>query len=268
MTLIDTHTHLYSPEFDDDRKAMISRALEAGIEKFYLPAIDSSYTSAMLKTKSLFPDNIFLMAGLHPCSVNESFRNELARVKDFMEAHDFAGIGESGLDYYWDQTFINQQKESLHQHCEWALEYNKPLILHTRDSIDDAIDIVSEYKTRGLRGIFHCFSGTIDQANRIIELGFYLGIGGVLTFKNSGLDRVIDTVSTKHIVLETDSPYLAPTPYRGKRNESAYLTLVAEKLAAIKEVPVEEIARITTANADDIFGHAADRNLKWNAVST
>lgn len=253
MTFIDTHTHLYSEEFASDRREMIERAVQQGVEKFYLPAIDSSYTDAMLETKQLRPQAIRLMAGLHPCSVNAGFKEELKKVEAFMASHDFCGLGESGLDYYWDKTFISEQKDSLHQHCEWAIGHQKPLILHTRDSIDDAIDIVAQYAGRGLRGIFHCFGGSREQAEKIVSLDFYLGIGGVITFKNSRLDRAIEDIDLKHIVLETDSPFLAPVPHRGKRNESAYLPLVAEKLAAVKDCSIEFVANVTTQNAQRIF---------------
>lgn len=253
MNLIDTHTHLYTEEFDNDLTEVVLRARQAGIVRFYLPAIDSSYTDAMLRAKNMFPDEMFLMAGLHPCSVKENFQEELNKVEEFMKTNDFYGIGETGLDYYWDKSFIKEQKESLHQHCRWAHQHQKPLSLHTRESIDDAIALISEYKGTGIKGVFHCFSGTIKQAEEIIALGFFLGIGGVLTFKNSGLDKVIRDVDLEHIVLETDSPYLAPTPYRGKRNESSYLKLVAEKLALIKMESVEKIAEITTGNAIQLF---------------
>lgn len=253
MKLIDTHTHLYSPEFDEDRVEVIRRAIDSGVEKFYLPAIDSSYIAAMLQTKELFPDHVFLMAGLHPTSVKEDYKQELQMVEEFMSKYDYNGIGESGLDFYWDKTFIEEQKDSLHQHCAWAIEKNHPLILHTRDSIDDTLDIIEQYAAKGLRGIFHCFTGNLSQARRIIHSGFYLGIGGVLTFKNSGLDSVIKEISLDHIVLETDSPYLAPVPYRGKRNESSYIKHVAEKLAEIKNTSLEEVAAITSDNARKVF---------------
>lgn len=253
MNLIDTHTHLYSEEFDADRKEMIERAVDAGISRFYCPAIDSTYTGKMLETQALFPEKIFLMAGLHPCSVNQNFRDELQKAEVFMSAYPFAGIGETGLDYHWDKTFITEQKESLRRHCAWAVEYKKPLILHTRESIDDAIEIVSDYISNGLTGIFHCFSGTAEQAKRIISMGFSMGIGGVLTFKNSGLGAIVKDIGMKHIVLETDSPYLSPAPFRGKRNESARVTLVAKKLAEIKNITEDEVARITTANALKIY---------------
>ena len=253
MPFTDTHTHLYAAEFDSDRKEMITRAIEQGIEKFFLPAIDSSYTTAMLETKSLFPDRIFLMAGLHPCSVKEDYKEELKKVEIFMGENHFSGIGETGLDLYWDKTFEKEQVESLHLHIEWALKFNKPVILHTRNANKETIEIIQQYKSEGLRGIFHCFSGTVEEAHQIITLGFFLGIGGVLTFKNSGLDKVIQNIGIDHIVLETDSPYLAPVPYRGKRNESAYLPLIAQKLADVKGMSTAKVAEITNENARSIF---------------
>lgn len=253
MILTDTHTHLYVEEFDKDRQDVVLRAIEENVQKFYLPAIDSSHTARMIEIKRLFPENVFLMVGLHPCSVREDFREELKKVEEFMQTHEFCGLGESGLDLYWDTSFIDEQKQSLRQHIAWALEFDKPLILHTRNSILDTIDILQDYKNTGLRGIFHCFSGTEEEARQIISLGFFLGIGGVLTFKNSGLDKVISNIAIDHIVLETDSPYLAPVPFRGKRNESAYLPFVAKKLGEIKGLPLEVVARITTENALKIF---------------
>jgi len=255
MKLIDTHTHLYTEEFNTDRKKTFERAMAEGVEKFFLPAIDSTYTHSMLQTKSMFPHKVFLMAGLHPCSVKENFREELDKVFEFMSRNNFAGFGETGLDFYWDKTFIEEQKISLRQHCNWAIEFKKPLILHTRNSMDDAIAIVQEFACPDLKGIFHCFSGNLEQAEKIIDLGFYLGIGGVLTFKNSGLDKVIKEIDLKHIVLETDSPYLAPVPFRGKRNESAYLKIIAEKLSLVKECTVEHVARLTSENAESVFGN-------------
>lgn len=253
MNLVDTHTHLYTEEFDADRKETIQRAIEAGISRFYLPAIDSTYTQKMIATRALFPDKIFLMAGLHPCSVKENFREELQKVEDFMSTNQYAAIGETGLDYHWDRTFIREQKESLHLHCGWAVAYKKPLVLHTRESTDDAIEIISQYISSGLTGIFHCFSGTASQAEKIIAMGFRLGIGGVLTFKNSSLASVIKDIDLRHLVLETDSPYLSPAPLRGKRNESSRLVLIAQKMAEVKNTTVEEIARITTENALNIY---------------
>ncbi|HRN72838.1 MAG TPA: TatD family hydrolase [Ginsengibacter sp.] len=253
MVFIDTHTHLYTEEFNNDRKEIILSAIGQGLSQFYLPAIDSSTTQAMLDTKNLFPDQIFLMAGLHPCSVKENFKEELKHVESFMEQHDFKGIGETGLDFYWDTTYVKEQKESLYRHIEWAIQLKKPLILHTRNSTRETIDIVKPYISQGLTGIFHCFSGTAEEAAEVVDMGFFLGIGGVITFKNSGLHKAISGIDLSHIVLETDSPYLAPVPYRGKRNESGYIPLIAQKLAEVKEVELEEVARITTSNALNIY---------------
>ncbi|MCO5285355.1 MAG: TatD family hydrolase [Chitinophagaceae bacterium] len=253
MVFIDTHTHLYTEEFNNDRKEIILSAIGQGLSQFYLPAIDSSTTQAMLDTKNMFPDRIFLMAGLHPCSVKENFKEELKHVESFMEQHDFKGIGETGLDFYWDTTYVKEQKESLHRHIEWAIHFKKPLILHTRNSTRETINIVKPYISQGLTGIFHCFSGTAEDAAEVVDMGFFLGIGGVITFKNSGLDKVISKIDLSHIVLETDSPYLAPVPYRGKRNQSGYIPLIAQKLAEVSEVELEEVARITTSNALNIY---------------
>lgn len=253
MVFIDSHTHLYTEEFNNDRKEIILSAIGQGLSQFYLPAIDSSTTQAMLDTKNMFPDRIFLMAGLHPCSVKENFKEELKHVESFMEQHNFKGIGETGLDFYWDTTYVKEQKESLHRHIEWAIHFKKPLILHTRNSTRETINIVKPYISQGLTGIFHCFSGTAEDAAEVVDMGFFLGIGGVITFKNSGLDKVISKIDLSHIVLETDSPYLAPVPYRGKRNQSGYIPLIAQKLAEVREVELEEVARITTSNALNIY---------------
>ena len=253
MVFIDSHTHLYTEEFNNDRKEIILSAIGQGLSQFYLPAIDSSTTQAMLDTKNMFPDRIFLMAGLHPCSVKENFKEELKHVESFMEQHNFKGIGETGLDFSWDTTYVKEQKESLHRHIEWAIHFKKPLILHTRNSTRETINIVKPYISQGLTGIFHCFSGTAEDAAEVVDMGFFLGIGGVITFKNSGLDKVISKIDLSHIVLETDSPYLAPVPYRGKRNQSGYIPLIAQKLAEVREVELEEVARITTSNALNIY---------------
>ncbi|HEU5365749.1 MAG TPA: TatD family hydrolase [Hanamia sp.] len=253
MKLIDTHTHLYVEEFKNDINAVIERAAEQGVEKFYLPAIDSSENEALLNLEKRFPGKIFAMAGLHPCSVKENFKEELKKIEQQLSEREFAAIGETGLDFYWDTTFSKEQYESLHAHVEWAIEYKKPLVIHTRNAMQETIDLVNEYKGKNLFGIFHCFSGTIENAKEIIEAGFLLGIGGVLTFKNSGLAEVIKDIDLKYLVLETDSPYLAPVPFRGKRNESSYLKYIVEKLAQIKNISVEEAASQTTKNAEEIF---------------
>lgn len=255
MKLIDTHTHLYVEDFKQDIDAVVERAIAEGVEKFYLPAIDDSENEALLSLEKKFPEKMFAMAGLHPCSVKENFKDELEKIQKQLSQKDFAAIGETGLDFYWDKTFSKQQYESLHTHVGWALEYKKPLVLHTRNAMQEAIDLVKEYKGKNLFGIFHCFSGNLQNAKEITEAGFLLGIGGVLTFKNSGITDVIKEVDLRYLVLETDAPYLAPVPFRGKRNESSYLKYIVQKLASIKNISPEEVARQTTENAEKIFGN-------------
>ena len=254
MKLIDTHTHLYVEEFKEDINNVLERALAEGVEKFYLPAIDSTETEALLQLEKKFPEKMFAMAGLHPCSVKENFKEELRKIERQLIEREFAAIGETGLDFYWDTTFKKEQFESLHIHAEWAIQYKKPLVIHTRNSMDETISLVKEYKGKNLFGIFHCFGGNLQNANDIIDSGFLLGIGGVLTFKNSGLADVVKEIDLKHVVLETDSPYLAPMPFRGKRNESSYLKYIVQKLAEIKNVSAEEVALQTTKNAQEVFG--------------
>ena len=253
MRLIDTHTHIYLEQFDEDREEMIQRALDSGVEQFFLPNIDSSSITRMMALEEAHPGRCFAMMGLHPCSVKAHFQEELAIVRDWLDERPFCALGEIGLDLYWDKTFIEQQKEAFLLQTEWAKELGIPIVIHSREATDMLIDLVEQVKDERLRGVFHCFSGTEEQARRIIELDFYLGIGGVLTFKNAGLDKVMETVGMEHLVLETDSPYLAPVPWRGKRNESAYVRLVAEKLAAIKGVSFREVAEVTTKNAEQLF---------------
>jgi TatD DNase family protein len=254
--MIDTHCHLYLPEFDADRDEIIARAMRAGVEKFFLPNIDSSSITSMLSLSEKYSEKCYPMMGLHPCSVKENWEDEVLLAEKYLFKRDdlkFWGIGETGLDYYWDRTFVAEQKENFQVHIDWAKQLKLPLIIHSRESTDDCISMVANIKDDHLRGIFHCFSGTIEQALQIIELGFYLGIGGVVTFKNSGLDKVIHQLDLDHVVLETDSPYLAPVPHRGKRNESSYLRLVAERIAAIKNMTTAEVSAITSKNAEDIF---------------
>ncbi len=255
MVLIDTHTHLYVEEFSNDIENVIRRAKAEGVQKFYLPAIDSSETANMLALEKEFPGKCFPMTGLHPCSVKENYKEELAKVETMLLQRKFSAIGESGLDFYWDKTFTKEQYESLNIQAGWALQYDLPLVLHTRDAMQEAIDVIKTYKGKGLRGIFHCFGGTVENAKEIIDQNFLLGIGGVVTYKNSGLAEVLKDIDLKHIVLETDSPYLTPVPFRGKRNESSYLKYIAQKLAEIKKVTVEEVAEQTTSNAENIFGN-------------
>ncbi len=252
--MIDTHCHLYVKEFDSDRQAMLDRARRAGVTDFFLPAIDSSYLEAM-ESMSGTP-GCHLMAGLHPCSVKENNDRELKIIEDQLKTGNYAGIGETGLDLYWDRTWFKQQEGCLRIQAEWALEYDLPLILHTREAIPETIAIISSYKSRGLRGIFHCFGGSLDEAKRIIDMGFYLGIGGVITYKNSGLDAVIREVPLQSVVLETDAPYLAPVPHRGKRNESSFITMVASKIAEVKNLGLEEVDVITSGNAHNLFSRS------------
>ena len=253
MNLIDTHCHIYSAEFDADRQAMLARAESEGITKMLMPAIDISTHVQMLSLEKEFPGRCLSMMGLHPCSVKENYLGELATVEQHFEKRPFVAVGETGLDFYWDLTHMKQQYEVFQRQIELALNFNIPVVIHSRNSIDECIELVDKNQNGNLRGVFHCFSGSIEQALRITNLNFYLGIGGVLTFKKSGLDTVVDQLGLDHIVLETDAPYLAPVPFRGKRNECSYLKYVAEKLAGIKNIAVEEIAEATAANAKELF---------------
>ena len=251
MYLIDTHTHIYLPEFDDDRKEMIERAKAAGVSTMLLPAIDSSTHKAMLQTENDFP-GCCAMIGLHPCSLNTDYEKELDVIRDYLHKRKFIAIGEIGLDFYWDKTFTDQQYAAFHQQIVLALQYDLPIVIHSRNATDECIEVVKQYPS--VRGVFHCFSGNQEQAEKLIDIGFMMGIGGVLTFKNSGLDKVINAVGIQNVILETDAPYLAPVPYRGKRNEPAYTRLVAEKLVSIVGAKdLEEIAKITTENAQKLF---------------
>jgi TatD DNase family protein len=253
MMLIDTHTHLYVKQFNSDREAVIERAIANDIQKFYLPNIDRNSIDALLSLENKYPQRCFAMMGLHPCSVKEDYEEELAVVKSWLDKRPFCAVGEIGIDLYWDKTFLEQQKDAFRRQSRWAVELGLPIVIHSRESTDIIIDLIKELNLPGLKGIFHCFGGTETQARQIIELGFLLGIGGVLTYKNSGLQESLRSISLEHIVLETDSPYLAPVPFRGKRNESAYIKYIAEKLAEVKSVTVEEIAAVTSENAENLF---------------
>ena len=253
MKFIDTHCHLYSDEFKNDLDNVIQRAESEGVERFYLPSIDSKSIDAMLELSKKFPEKCIPMMGLHPCYVKENYIEELVIIKKWLSKEKFVAIGEIGLDFYWDKTFTKQQYNAFRTQIELALQYNLPVILHTRDAMQQTIDTIKEYVPKGIRGIFHCFGGTYENAVEIINAGFYLGIGGVLTYKKSGLSEVLEKIDLRHLVLETDAPYLAPVPFRGKRNESSYLKYIAEKLAEVKKISVEEVAQITSANAEKIF---------------
>ncbi len=249
--MIDTHAHLYLSEFRKDIGSIIERAQQSGVQKIYLPGINSESIDDMLALEKEFPGICFSMMGLHPCYVKEDYPDELKVVENWLSARKFAAVGEIGLDFYWDRTFEQQQIISFHRQIELALQHNLPIVIHSRNSTQECIDIVKQYR---LSGIFHCFSGNFEQAAEIIEMGFYLGIGGVLTYKNSGLAAVLENISLEHMVLETDAPYLTPVPFRGKRNESSYLKYIIARLSALKGVPENEVSAITTANAEKIFG--------------
>jgi len=252
--MIDTHCHLYAEEFEADINDVINRAIKEGVNKFYLPAIDSTTNTAMLALEQSFPANCYAMIGLHPCSVKENYQEELELVVDWLKQRKFAGIGETGLDLYWDKTFVKQQVKALEYQADLALKYNLPIILHTRDAMRETIDVIKNFSSSGLKGIFHCFGGSRDEAEEIIGMGFYLGIGGIITYKNSVLGNILSLIDLEYLVLETDSPYLSPVPFRGKRNESSYMSLVAKKLAEIKNTTIEEVSAVTTQNAEKIFG--------------
>jgi TatD DNase family protein len=253
LQFIDTHTHLYSTQFDEDREETVARAIANGVSNFYLPAIDKSYAEAMFSIEKDFPKNMHLMMGLHPTSVKENYLEELDFVRTWLNKRDFVAIGEIGMDLYWDKTFVKEQQEAFRTQIHWAKEKKRPIVIHCRDAFDEIFEILEEEQGVDLFGIFHCFTGTLTQAKQAISYNMKLGIGGVATFKNGKIDKFLNEIALKHIVLETDAPYLAPTPYRGKRNESSYLTLIAEKLAHIYQIPLEEIAKITTANALAVF---------------
>lgn len=232
----------------------IPRCLAAGVTKLYMPNCDSSTIDGMLQMADQWPDNCLPMMGLHPCYVNEGFGKELALVAEWLDKRKFWAVGEIGLDYYWDLTFKEEQKTAFERQIDMALQHNLPIVIHSRESTRDCIDIVRSKQNGKLTGIFHCYSGTLDEANEIIELGLHLGIGGVVTYKNNPLQDVVKAVPLSSIVLETDAPYLAPVPHRGKRNESAYIPVIAEKIAELKGIAIEELAAVTTANAERIFG--------------
>tara|TARA_B100001093_G_scaffold444086_1_gene446842 strand:+ start:948 stop:1721 length:774 start_codon:yes stop_codon:yes gene_type:complete len=253
VKLIDTHTHLYVEQFDKDRDDQIKTAISNGITKFFLPAIDMSYTERMLSLKLKYPENIFLMTGLHPTHVNNEYNLELNHVRKNLNTSDFCAIGEIGIDLYWDKTNLLNQQKVFNQQILWAIEYDLPIVIHCREAFDEVFEILQEHKNGKLRGIFHCFTGTIHQAKKAINLNMKLGIGGVVTFKNGKIDKFIKDIPLESIVLETDSPYIAPVPHRGKRNESNYLLLIAQKVAECYNVPLEYIAKKTTETANAVF---------------
>ena len=252
--IIDTHCHLYTKEFEDDIEMVMQRAAAVGVQKFYLPAIDSSTHNEMMALEVRYKDSCFAMIGLHPCSVKENYEDEIAIIEALLSKRKFAAIGETGLDFYWDSSFKKEQYEALKIQIKLALQYRLPLVLHTRNAMQETIDVIKKYKATGLKGIFHCFGGTLEEANQITDSNFLLGIGGVVTYKNSGLDEVLSHIDLQHIVVETDAPYLSPVPYRGKRNESSYLTEIVKKIASIKTITAEDVIKSTTLNATKLFG--------------
>jgi TatD DNase family protein len=254
MIITDTHTHLYSEAFDDDRAEMINRAIDANVKRFFIPAIDSAYTESMFQLEKAFPDHVFLMMGLHPTHVKENYKEELAHVEAQLAARSFYAIGEIGIDLYWDKTTLDIQIEAFRHQIKLAKQYQLPIVIHCRDAFDEIFEVLEQEKSENLYGIFHCFTGNLEQAHRAISFNMKLGIGGVVTFKNGKIDQFINQIDLKHIVLETDSPYLAPKPFRGKRNESAHINKVLEKLSELYEKSEEEIANITTENSKNVFG--------------
>jgi TatD DNase family protein len=253
MIITDTHTHLYSEAFDMDRDEMMSRALEAGVSRFFVPAIDSTYTEAMYALERKYPEHVFLMMGVHPTHIKEDYKKELNHVKTALKQRKFVAIGEIGIDLYWDKSTLKQQQDAFRTQIQWAKHYQLPIVIHCRDAFDEVFEVLEEEKSEDLFGIFHCFTGTMEQAHKAISYNMKLGIGGVVTFKNGKIDQFLEQIDLAHIVLETDAPYLAPVPYRGKRNESAYILEVLEKLSLIYGKSMEEIAQITTNNSKNIF---------------
>lgn len=253
MIITDTHTHLYSEQFDDDRVEVIERALAAGVTRFFIPAIDSSYTKSMYALESRYPNNMFLMTGVHPTHVKADYLVELAHIKEQLNSREFVAIGEIGIDLYWDRSTLKLQQEMFKLQIQLAKQYRLPVVIHCRDAFDEVFQILEEEKGSELFGIFHCFTGNLEQAQKAISFNMKLGIGGVVTFKKGKIDKFLKQISLDHIVLETDAPYLAPVPYRGKRNESSYILNVLEKLSDIYSMSSNEIASITTKNSKSIF---------------
>lgn len=254
MRFIDTHAHLYSNPIKEQLAGVVKNAFDNGIDTILMPAIDSSTLNAMLEVETTYPKSCMAMIGLHPCSVKENVEEELAVVKQQLQKRKFIAIGEIGLDFYWDKTYTNKQQYAFNKQMQWAIDYSLPIVIHTRNAMGETIEAVKPFAKKGLRGIFHCFSGSKESAEQIIGMGFHLGLGGVLTYKNAGVAEAIQSIPMEWLVLETDAPYLAPVPYRGKTNEPAFMIQVAMKLAAIKNIPLHEVAAITTSNAEGVFG--------------
>lgn len=253
MKFIETHAHIYSKKFSEDVTAVVERSIEAGIDKIFMPNIDLESIEGMLALEQRFPGHCYPMLGLHPCDVDKNFEKILAEMEKWWDKHTFYGVGETGIDLYWDKTYLEEQKAALKIQVDWAKEKQLPLILHCRESLDETIELLEPMADKRLTGIFHCFSGTLAQAKQIIEMGFYLGIGGTLTYKNSGVGAVIGELGPEHLVLETDSPYLAPVPFRGKRNSPEYIPYIAEKMAKFTGFSIAEVSEITNRNALKVF---------------
>lgn len=258
MHIIDSHIHLYAEEYSEDREVLVNAATDDGIKTFLLPAIDSTSHDAMMQVEAFYPGKCFAMMGLHPCYVNEKVHQELDEVERWLHQRNFIAIGEIGLDYYWDTKFTAQQKLAFEVQMQWALERSMPICIHTRNAMQETIDMVKPFAKKGLRGVFHCFSGSYESAQQIINLGFYLGIGGVVTYKNAGIAEVVSKIGLQHLLLETDGPYLSPVPFRGKRNEPAFITNVAQKIADSLHVSVSEVAAVTTQNTRQLFNLPID----------
>ncbi|MBL7559019.1 TatD family hydrolase [Olleya sp. YSTF-M6] len=254
MIITDTHTHLYSEAFDDDRAEMMQRTLETGVSRLFIPAIDSTYTNSMLQLEKDYPENVFLMMGLHPTHVKDNYKTELQHVTDMLDTHKFYAVGEIGIDLYWDKSTLAIQQEAFRLQIQLAKKHQLPIVIHCREAFDEVFEILEEEKGQDLFGIFHCFTGSLEQAHQAISYNMKLGIGGVATFKNGKIDQFLNQIELKHIVLETDAPYLAPKPFRGKRNESSYIIKVVEKLAEIYQTTEQTIADLTTENSKQVFG--------------
>ena len=253
MNIIDTHTHLYLKQFNEDIDLVINRSKEIGVNKFILPAIDSSHFNEMHNLKDKYPNSIYLMSGLHPTDVKENYKDELNFVVNTLKTNNYVAIGEIGIDLYWEKSFLKQQKDAFKFQIKLAIQHDLPIVIHCREAFNEIFEILDKENSNKLRGVFHCFTGTLEEAQRAIDLGFFLGVGGVVTFKNGGIDKFLHEIDLKNIVLETDSPYLAPVPFRGKRNESSYIIYVIEKLSEIYGISKEKIAEITSKNAKKVF---------------
>jgi len=253
MFLIDTHTHLYLDEFKHDIDELIERAKKNNIQKFLLPNIDTKTIQPLLALSKLYPKTCYPMIGLHPCSVDHDFQNNLKRLESKIHENNFIAIGEIGIDLHWDKTYLKEQKITFETQINWAIKYNLPIVIHSRKSFDEIYQILKKYQNQNLKGVFHCFGGTIEEAKKVIDLGFLLGIGGVLTFKNSNLDQVVEKVSIKHLLIETDAPYLSPMPYRGKRNQPEFLSIIANKICEIKNISISELTNNLYLNTNSLF---------------